>query len=106
MQQLYPDSDISSDSDDNQTNDVSPPLVEEGDYFTTAEGLEYLTAEGRSVLSHLESVLHVHGSGPNGVSIIIGWLHDQIINFYFTLQVLRKNILVNLMMQIYELHCI
>ncbi len=75
FQQLYPDSDLSSDSDMN--DDVS---LEEGNYFTTAEGLEYITAEGESVLSHLESILHIREEGTesegtesrlNGWSIII-----------------------------------
>ena len=31
------------------------------DFFTSADGLEYLTGEGEAVLAHLESILHIQG---------------------------------------------
>ena len=48
-QQLYPDSDLSSDSAD--ADEYTPE-----DYFTTADGLQHLSLEGKAVLTHLESI--------------------------------------------------
>lgn len=48
-QELYPDSDLSSDSAESDNDN----------YFTTAEGLQHLSVEGEAVLSHLENILHI-----------------------------------------------
>lgn len=45
-QQLYPDSELSSDS-----------AEAANEYFTTADGLQHLSLEGESVLNHLENIL-------------------------------------------------
>lgn len=58
-QQLYPDSELSSDSAKEEEEDSDLPPVE--GYFTTAEELQHLSLEGESVLSHLESILRVQG---------------------------------------------
>ena len=66
-QQLYPDSDLSSDSDLPHEGDGGGDLLQEEGYFTTAEGLQHLSAEGESVLAHLEDILHIQEqSGQNG----------------------------------------
>lgn len=53
-QQLYPDSELSSDSAEEDI-DLTPS---EGEFFTTVEGLQHLSLEGQSVLTHLENILH------------------------------------------------
>ncbi len=49
-QQLYPDSELSSDSTEENSVAVDG-------YFTTADGLQHLSLEGESVLNHLEGIL-------------------------------------------------
>ena len=57
-QQLYPDTELSSDSE------------EEEEYFTTVEGLQHLSVEGETVLSHLENILIPNqNSVQNGASV-------------------------------------
>ena len=62
-QRLYPDSELSSDSDE-ESNTL------EGGYFTTIDGLQHLSLEGQSVLNHLEHVIQQseghHRSIENG----------------------------------------
>lgn len=53
-QRLYPDSELSSEEEEGESE-----LPEEGNYYTTPEGLQSLTEEGESVLRHLESILHI-----------------------------------------------
>lgn len=66
-QQLYPDAEISSEEEqEGGIEDVS--VSEEGNYYTTPEGLQGLTAEGERVLQHLESILRIEGSGENGMT--------------------------------------
>ncbi len=61
-QQLYPDSDLSSDSEEEET-DLMPTEEEETnlmpteEYFNTVEGMQHLSIEGQSTLTHLEHVL-------------------------------------------------
>lgn len=59
-QKLYPDSELSSDSaEEDETipqEDFTGDDVTEG-YFTTADGLQQLSIDGESVLSHLENIL-------------------------------------------------
>ena len=31
------------------------------DYFTTAEGLQYLSSEGEAILVQMDSILHIQG---------------------------------------------
>ena len=50
-QQLYPDSELSSDSAEDDNN------IAADSYFTTADGLQHLSLEGESVLNHLENIL-------------------------------------------------
>lgn len=62
-QRLYPDSELSSDSDE----ECHIPL--EGGYFMTIDGLQHLSLEGQSVLNHLEHVIQQsegHQSTENG----------------------------------------
>lgn len=59
-QQLYPDTELSSDS---ANEDETEP---EGAYFSTAEGLQHLTLEGETVLSHLENILLQSQDYENG----------------------------------------
>lgn len=62
-QLLYPDPELSSDSAEEEVNNMPST----GEYFTTAEGLQHLSVEGESVLSHLEGILQVHtGNQENG----------------------------------------
>lgn len=61
-QQLYPDSELSSDSGEEDINSV--PL--EGGYFTTVDGLQHLSLEGESVLTHLENIIQQSQSHQNG----------------------------------------
>ena len=61
-QQLYPDPDLSSDSNCSEAEDGN--VLSTGEYFTTADGLEHLSIEGETVLSHLESILHVQNTTP------------------------------------------
>lgn len=56
-QQLYPDPDLSSDSNCSEAEDGN--VSSTGDYFTTADGLQHLSIEGEAVLNHLESILHI-----------------------------------------------
>lgn len=63
-QQLYPDPELSSDS----AEEVN--VLSSGEYFTTAEGLQHLSIEGESVLSHLEGILQVRATNhENGVKL-------------------------------------
>lgn len=55
-QLLYPDSDLSSDSAEEEGNSMPA----ESGYFTTVEGLQHLSLEGESVLNHLESILRIN----------------------------------------------
>ncbi len=56
-QRLYPDSeDISSEEEESGENMETT----EGDFYSTPEGLNGLSAAGESVLRHLESVLHIN----------------------------------------------
>lgn len=62
-QELYPDPELSSDSELEQEEaeeekDGSEDEEEEG-FFTSADGLQHLTVEGEAVLAHLESILRV-----------------------------------------------
>ena len=59
-QRLYPDSQLSSEEDE------SAAMVEEGNFYTTPEGLQDLSAEGESVLRHLENILHINEAQENG----------------------------------------
>ena len=52
-QQLYPDSELNSDSDEE---------ISDG-YFTTASGLHHLSLEGEAVLNHLESIIQNEDNG-------------------------------------------
>ena len=56
-QQLYPDTELSGDSDDEGNT--------EEEYFTTVEGLQHLSLEGESVLTHLETIIE-NESATNG----------------------------------------
>jgi hypothetical protein len=75
-QLLYPDPEQ---SDSSCEDEITGAECSEGDvqhihqcpadFFTSADGLEHLTAEGETVLAHLESILHVEDqqdSGENG----------------------------------------
>lgn len=51
-QQLYPDSELSSDSAEENADGI-----EADGYFTTADGLQHLSLEGEATLSHLENII-------------------------------------------------
>ena len=53
-QRLYPDSDLSSNEEEEGEGQ------EEGNFYTSPEGLQELSAEGESVLRHLENILHIN----------------------------------------------
>ena len=55
-QLLYPDPEQSDSSEEDSVQEIQESS---GDFFTSADGLQHLTAEGEIVLAHLESVLHV-----------------------------------------------
>ena len=59
-QLLYPDPEM-SDSSETEEEDVQEISECPSDFFTSAEGLQHLTAEGEIVLAHLESILHIDG---------------------------------------------
>ena len=64
-QLLYPDPEQSDSSceDEEETigdgDNVQHIHQCPADFFTSADGLEHLTAEGEAVLAHLESILHI-----------------------------------------------
>ena len=55
-QLLYPDPEL---SDSSEEEDVQELQQCPDDFFTSADGLQHLTAEGEIVLAHLESILHI-----------------------------------------------
>jgi len=63
-QRLYPDSQLSSEEDE------SVATAEEGNFYTSPEGLQDLSAEGESVLRHLEAILHINEAQENGMCIM------------------------------------
>lgn len=73
-QLLYPDPEQ---SDSDEEDEVEGGDIEElqecpEDFFTSAEGLQHLTAEGEAVLAHLESILQISDQPPqNGNNIIV-----------------------------------
>ena len=70
-QLLYPDPDLSDSSGEEEDIDNIQEISEcPSDFFTSAEGLEHLTAEGEVVLAHLESILHIDAeiASENGQS--------------------------------------
>ena len=68
-QLLYPDPEQSDSSCEDNEEEIPGVEWSEGDvqhlqqcpgeFFTSADGLEHLTAEGEAVLAHLESILHI-----------------------------------------------
>ena len=58
-QLLYPDPELSDSDSCSEEEDVQELQQCPEDFFTSADGLQHLTAEGEVVLAHLESILHI-----------------------------------------------
>ena len=71
-QELYPDPELSSDSECDDVLAESGRREQEG-YYTSEEGLQHLTVDGQAVLAHLESILRVSSNEEqtNGISIVL-----------------------------------
>lgn len=104
-QLLYPDPE-QSDSSEEEVESVEEIEECPEDFFTSAEGLQHLTAEGEVVLAHLESILHIEDqsthNGEIAESDFNGKLFTQLFHnlCYIITQVLRPlQALDNLKMQ-------
>lgn len=58
FQKLYPDPELSDSEGEGEEEGESVDLAS-GDFFTTPEGLDQLTTEGRAVLAHLENIVQL-----------------------------------------------
>lgn len=77
-QELYPDPELSSDSEascEGEEAEIEDNNVE--GFFTNEDGLQHLTVEGEAVLAHLESILRLSSDdhANNGTHLIIIIMH-------------------------------